>query len=307
MATSDDPTDRPFIVGYDGSEAADAALRFARLLAAGSGREVVAATVYRGAPYRFAPGAARMADAELVEEMRQEALRLLDGVPDGVRTCAVPGESAAHGLHAFAEQEDAGLLAVGTTHRGAVGRVLLGGVPDRLLHGAPCPVAVVPAEWDAPGCRTVGVAYDGRPESAAALVAAETLALGLGARLVAIAVYDSAPWLWLTTTAAPAPAVWDVAELHEAFEHDVQAAVAALDPALETEVRTLDGPPGPTLVEASRDGIDLLVTGSRGYGPLGSVLAGSVSRYVADHAEVPLMVVPRSAVEAEADEAEAGG
>jgi nucleotide-binding universal stress UspA family protein len=49
-------------------------------------------------------------------------------------------------------------------------------------------------------------------------------------------------------------------------------------------------------VDAAKDDVvDLIVTGSRGYGPMRSVLAGSTSRYLADHAPCPVLVVPRGA------------
>jgi nucleotide-binding universal stress UspA family protein len=38
---------------------------------------------------------------------------------------------------------------------------------------------------------------------------------------------------------------------------------------------------------------DLLIVGSRGYGPLGSVFHGSVSSYLERHAQSGLLVVPR--------------
>jgi nucleotide-binding universal stress UspA family protein len=61
----------------------------------------------------------------------------------------------------------------------------------------------------------------------------------------------------------------------------------------DAEVRTLPGPPGEMLAAAAKEGIDLLLAGSRAYGPLRAVAAGSVSRYLADHAPCPLIVVPR--------------
>ena len=47
------------------------------------------------------------------------------------------------------------------------------------------------------------------------------------------------------------------------------------------------------LARASRD-LDLLVAGSRSYGPLGAVLLGAVTRRLVCAAECPFMVVPRS-------------
>ena len=57
--------------------------------------------------------------------------------------------SAARALHETSEAEDAGLLVVGSTRRGSVGRVLPGSTADRLMHGAPCPIAIVPPGWEA--------------------------------------------------------------------------------------------------------------------------------------------------------------
>jgi nucleotide-binding universal stress UspA family protein len=46
------------------------------------------------------------------------------------------------------------------------------------------------------------------------------------------------------------------------------------------------------LIDLSRDH-DLLVLGSRGYGPLRAVLLGGVSRRVAAEAHCPVVVLPR--------------
>jgi nucleotide-binding universal stress UspA family protein len=295
MASSPDPsTRRPYLAGYDGSPAAAAAVRFARLLASAGGDEVVVATVYRTIP-RVLGGGSAAAGAALTEALREDAERMLEAVAGtGIRPEAVAGDSPAQGLHRLAEELGAALVAVGVTHRGAIGRLLVGGVGDRLLHGAPCPVAVVPAGWDGAAVASVGVAFDGRPESRAALLAGDALAARLGARLEVVGVYDPAPYLWLTSR-DPAPHVWDVDELHAGFAEELQQAVDQLDSSVPRTVRTVSGLPGPALVEASHRGMDVLVTGSRGYGPVGGVLLGSVSRYVADHAACPLLVVPRTA------------
>ena len=45
------------------------------------------------------------------------------------------------------------------------------------------------------------------------------------------------------------------------------------------------------------DAVDLLVVGSRGQGPLGRFINGSVSRHLARHSACPLLVVPRAVSE----------
>jgi nucleotide-binding universal stress UspA family protein len=292
---TDVPPSSPIIVGYDGSPAAGAALRFAKALGATAGDEVIAAAVHPAVPPVFSLGASAGADAEMTEALRAEALEVLHRLRDeDVRTEAVAGDSPAEGLHRLAQLRHAGLIAVGVTHRAALGRLLVGGVGDRLLHGASCPVAVVPAGWDGQGFSTVGVGFDGRPESWTALRAAHALASRLGAELEVVGVYEPAPYLWLTTP-APTPPPWDVDDLRTRFDRSLTDAIAELAPAVPSRVRAVSGLAGPALVEAAH-GMDVLVTGSRGYGPLGSVLLGSVSRYVADHARCPLLVVPRGTV-----------
>ena len=48
--------------------------------------------------------------------------------------------------------------------------------------------------------------------------------------------------------------------------------------------------------------LNLLVVGSRGYGPIGRLFHGSTSQELARHARCPLLVLPRSARMIEADE-----
>ncbi len=83
-------------------------------------------------------------------------------------------------------------------------------------------------------------------------------------------------------------------EQHVLAEQVQDAAIARsqLDRAslrLTTEV--VEGATGPVLVAASR-GARLLVVGSRGRGPVAAALLGSVSRYCAQHATCPVVVVP---------------
>ena len=66
-------------------------------------------------------------------------------------------------------------------------------------------------------------------------------------------------------------------------------AVRAEYPAVEVEIRVINGHPAPVLVEASK-GADLLVVGSRGHGEFVGMLIGSVSEYCAAHAHCPVLV-----------------
>lgn len=85
------------------------------------------------------------------------------------------------------------MIVVGSSHTGRLGRVLPGSTAERLLRGAPCPVVVVPAGRGTTaerGFETVACAWDGTPESDAALGAAEALARSTGATLRVIRVFE---------------------------------------------------------------------------------------------------------------------
>lgn len=185
--------------------------------------------------------------------------------------------SAAHVIHETAERVEAGLIVVGSTHRGPVGSATLGTTTDRVLNGAPCPVAVAPRGFDdrGKGISRVGVAFVDTPEGRAALRAGATIARHAGASLTAYTAVDSAA------------------------DSKREQAAAALDRALEAyrdgsdvDGRVLSARGMEALVEES-SGLDLLVTGSRGRGPLKATMLGGVSRRLARETRCPLVVVPR--------------
>ena len=98
----------------------------------------------------------------------------------------------AAGLTAVAEEVAARLIVLGSSRRGAIGRVLPGSTAERVVHGAPCPVAVVPRDYAVPtgGISTVGAAYAPTKEGGEALRAAAVIAAAGGATMRAIMVLD---------------------------------------------------------------------------------------------------------------------
>jgi nucleotide-binding universal stress UspA family protein len=283
-----------YIVGYDGGGAANAALGFARRLGRVDDARILAATVYGALPGAFMPyGSAQLYGKmeSVLRERADELLARLDGA--GVERWAVCASSTAGGLHDLARTEGASLIAVGVTHHRGVGALVPGGVADRLLHGTPCAVAVAPdgSATDSP-IRVVAVAYDARDESRHALATASSLAERHGAQLVLI---GAAGW----TRADEILAGTDRERLHDAMckrvAERLREAEAGLRVNVETRAVVVEGEPGPALVEGCRVNaeIDVLVMGSRAYGPLRSVLLGGVSRHVIDHAPCPVLVVPR--------------
>jgi nucleotide-binding universal stress UspA family protein len=274
------------LIGVDDSERSEDAIAFGGRIAATSGAQVVVACAF---PYGRAHGSAALRDAAL--DTAHAMSRKLEGVePRQVSIRALAG-SPAHALHDLAVAEHASLVVVGSTHTGRLGRVFPGSTGEKLLQGAPCAVAIVPRGYDEqPGGR-VGVAYDGSDEAKAALDSAVALAEAFGAELELIGVAPSDFY-----TGPVLAGGIGVETLREEIEQDFRERLESAKASLSVPATTLlrSGDPADELAGRSA-ALDLLVTGSRGYGPLRSVITGGVSGRVIRSAGCPVIVVPRGA------------
>jgi nucleotide-binding universal stress UspA family protein len=279
------------IVGVDGSERSADALGFAATLARRARADLLLACAY---PYDDAAAHMDTTRRRLLREEAQETLdRLAETVEHGVpvATRTIADRSPARALHTLAVHERASLIVLGSSHRGAVGRVFAGTTAERLLHGAPCPVAVVPHGRESGLLRAIAVGWDGSAEAAAALTAAAALARPDGAQVRVVEVLDSA---W---TVPPAHGTWpapvsDPREQERRARERLEQVIAGLPERVEADPVVLAGDPVDALAAQSADA-DLLVLGSRGYGPHRAVLLGSVSGRVVRTAACPVIVVPR--------------
>lgn len=203
--------------------------------------------------------------------------------------------SPARGLYTVAEQEEADLIVVGSRGRGPIGRVLIGSTVEPLLEGSPCPVVVVPlglAVQEEFELRRIGVAFDGLPESRAALDLAQQIAGSFDATLCVISVVEP-PTPALPAKGSPPSATGYEERARESLalaERELER--VATGAPVHTETELLFGDPGDLLAEAGQ-GLDLIVAGSRGYGPASRVLLGAVSAKLARTAGCPVLVVPR--------------
>jgi len=275
------------LVGFDGSDGGRDALELTRVLGEATGAGALVVTVLPYGPLPIPYEILEAEEAQRAKPLFEEAKERLGGLE--VETRAFGGGSPAGVINDLAESEKAETIVVGSPHRGAIGRVVIGSVADGLLHGAPCEVIVAPsgyAKEEHGPFRTIAVAYDGTSEAKAALARAEAIALACRATIVVYTV--SAPPAVVPGAAGYTPAIPPEAGAI------VTRTVKAVDERLAATGRVLSGVPGAAIVEACEEaGADLLVAGSRGYGPVARVLLGSVSTQLAHKALCPVLVVPR--------------
>jgi len=275
------------LVGYDGSEGGRDALELTRVLAEALGASAMVVTVVPYGPLPVPYETLEGEEAERAHPLLEEARKLLGDAE--VETRAFGGGSPAGVINDLAEREGVGTIVVGSPHRGSLGRALIGSVADGLLHGAPCEVTVATrgyaGEEHGP-FRTIAVAYDDTPEAKAALERAEEIARACRATIVVFTV--AAPPAVVPGASGYTPTIPPQAG------SIVTRTVKSVDERLGATGRALAGVPAGAIAEACEEaGADLLVAGSRGYGPLRRVLLGSVSTQLVHRAPCPVLVVPR--------------
>jgi len=273
---------RHVIVGVDGGPTGRDAIAVAKLLVAPDS-QLVLAHVYELTPQRGASGAYGVAENE-------DSRRLLEQEREATGVAAeltsLTASSVGRGLHYLAESTDADLLAVGSSSRSFAGRVLVGDITRASLIGAPCAVAVAPLEYaeDAGAIAQIGVGYDGSPESEAALAFARELAAHHGASVSALTVVEPSPYAGLLRGSARS-------ETYETRLQEAKDDLAALEGVKGDVALGLAGEE----LAAFGARVDLLIVGSRGYGPLRRLMLGSTAAHLASNARCPLLVLPRLA------------
>jgi nucleotide-binding universal stress UspA family protein len=227
------------------------------------------------------------------EAQRQEAERVLaaaldaatDRVPGGrtvaARTHVLEGEPADCLLRLV---PSAALLVLGTRGGGSLRRGLRGSVSAEVLHRSWAPVLLVPASAprveDRAWRSRVVVGLDGSPASSAALQWAVAQAQEWGSQLAPVVVSSH-------TGRPPAALAARSGDLAAAVRRAVRSAGGR---PREVTPHFLVGSPARALLSLVEPE-DLLVVGSHGRSGAASLLMGSTSTFVAEHAPCPVAVV----------------
>lgn len=294
----------PVIAAFDPVALDPAPVRLAATLAAVMRAPLFVASVHAGddtvdlltggqlGEEDLAPGPSTAAD-RVVGELRRE------GVDAEVVTLGAA--SAARALSLAAEELGAGLITVGSAARAEPKRLEAGSTAQRLLNGAPCAVAVTPLEWVADHELTVvGAGFVDTREGRDAVRGAHALADRAGSVLRVLAAVQ--PRTWMLPGGAPGHAGERdeegfgaiAAQMRARAEDAAQAAVAGLLGA-PVDVDVVVGEPAHVLRDVTTE-VELLVCGSRGYGPPAATLVGGVTRRLTADAACPVLVTAHAPV-----------
>ena len=282
-------SNRPIVVGVDGSATADQALRWAASDHCRRGRDVIAILAWslldqhRADPDNsFDPGYRERDAREALDEIVVRAV--------GANAAASIRHQVVCDLAVRAlvdEAVSASLLVLGARGAGGFPSLLLGSTSSRVLEKVETPVALIRSDATAVDRIIVGV--DGSDTGSAALKWAVEEAEARNCGIVAIHAW-TAPALVRHVFLPDSPIFKEL----EGFAADaLDAAMWAVDlKDVNVERRLSHGNAAGALLDAASEG-SLLVVGSRGLSAAAGAVLGSVARQVAQHATCPLVVVPR--------------
>jgi nucleotide-binding universal stress UspA family protein len=205
--------------------------------------------------------------------------------------------SPAHALRRVAAAEQADLLVVGSRHRRRLQRIVESDHAMQVLHGAPCAVAVAPDPLaPRPQLARIGVGIDDTPESELALEMARDLARRTGARLWLHVVVDDrvSGWIGYSATTLPEDSYQQVIDARLDAARDLLTHRLEACEGLDVDGDVVVGSPAGELA-LIREWLDLLVLGSRRWGPMKRLALGSTSDDVIRHTACPVLVPPRHA------------
>lgn len=202
---------------------------------------------------------------------------------------SVGADRIGSGLHRLAELAGADLLVLGSSREGQNGRVWLRDGVRNAINGAPCAVVVAPLEYAELGTpiTQIGIAYNGSEESRAAMEVGRRLAIELGANALAFqALQRPVSESQTVTDEALARATRELEdEVRERLVEETGADACASCGDTVQEISVFSG------------SVDLLIVGSRDYGPVGRLVHGSTTHRLLGNARSPLLILTRAARE----------
>ena len=274
-----------FVVGLDGSEESELALRWTVAVASLADVPVRAVEAWAYPKLSVVPGTAPLVspaemDERTATDVRDLVTKVLGVVPRSLSIEALRGPAAAAILQTLTTDS---VLVLGSRGRGGFTGLLLGSVSRECIEYAPCPVVIVrhdrpPVERDG----VILVGKDGSDGAAKALDWAVTLGQMTGARVAAVYAWDAG-----VSEVNP--------RLHKRLRAEAQSSVEGWVSGSGAEVGSIEveGEARAKLAElAGRLDAKLVVVGRRGTSRLRGLRTGGVTSYLVSNSPTTVAVIP---------------
>ena len=287
------------VTGIAPGDRGNAAARLGAMLAAASGEDLLVVAV---APIPWPSTAPlddefRAAQDRITNQALDRARALIeDRVP--VTYVIEPARSVASGLIQVAQKHDASMIVLGSSARGVMGVVSLGGVAERILHSLDVPICFAPAGFgDRPAARltrvTVGFGRADHDSGLLAAAAGRAKELGLRLRVACFAVRPATAQIGSIETSAENLIVGEwVDKVRLDIARSLQS--GGYNP---VRVDTVIGPGaswGGAIAGVQWDPGDLLVIGAS-TSAVSRFFLGSHASKIVRNSPVPVMIVARAA------------
>ncbi|NMO02705.1 universal stress protein [Gordonia sp. TBRC 11910] len=290
------------VAGFSAARRGTAPVELAAQIARTTGEQIVAvAIVERRRPPKSDP-----IEDEYLDYLTTDAERALHGAVDalpagtGITVEVRAATSIPTGLAQFATEQQASVVTVGSSSTGLLGRVALGSVTDRVVHGSAVPIAIAPRGYASGGgpVRRLTAAFGGQADVNGLIPAAAALAKkwGVGLRVVSFTARDVSAYAMATPKQAENLVVdrwWQNIQDDITKQLDTVRSTVGLP---DVEVAVGVGPDWRAAVESVQWGPgDVLVLGSGAAAQTQQVFLGSVAARIVRNSPVPVMILPRPA------------
>jgi len=288
------------IAGFSSSRQGSAPVNLAAQLSRNTGEKVIAAAIVE----RAVPVGVDPLEDEYQGHVTARATTSLQRVVDRVRgdldisVEVRQSTSVPRGLMEMVDEHDAGLVVVGSSSSGLLGRVALGSVTERLVHTAEVPVAIAPRGYP-PNflpIQRLTAAYGGAADAVGLIQTAAVLAKQWSVRL-RIASFTVRP---VTAFRGTIERSAEDLVVQQWARKTADAVVRQLDEARAKiaipDVDVVVGAGndwGEAVTDVAWETGDMLLLGSGAAGPLAQVFLGSAASRILRHMPVPVMIVPR--------------
>ncbi|MGO9901036.1 MAG: universal stress protein [Solirubrobacteraceae bacterium] len=280
------------VVGCDGTEGARDAVVLGAAIASATGAGISLVGVHSTSLFPIP-------EASDLQTLRHHAEAILrkerELYAPGALVHTVADFSVPRALRHYAQHWNADLVVLGSEPSATVGHVLIGRRGRQLLYDAPFALAIAQR-----GLHTrdfalgrIGVGFDGESEAQAALAMAVELGRAAHAEISVLSVVeDHVPHLtsgWLADRHG-----YDRERDHEDLRQTALAKAQGVAKSLGAQPRVdaVIGDPGLELRTLSEN-VDLIVVGSRRWGPFARLVAGGVGETLVTDASCSVLIVPR--------------